>query len=150
MGEENHSSPARPPTPPVSFLTQPGHGVAGLLVISHLEIEARLVAAGSRAGEADLAVLDRFEEVTKRREFMLEFTLQPGEMYFLNNYTILHARTAFDDGDVEEDQRRHLLRLWLEAPGMRPVHPYVRGRGVSAVAGRTPSFDWASLTKNRN
>jgi hypothetical protein len=101
-------------------------------------------------GEADLAVLDRFEEVTKRPEFMLEFTLQPGEMYFLNNYTILHARTAFDDGDVEEDQRRHLLRLWLEAPGMRPVHPYVRGRGVSAVAGRTPSFDWASLTKNRN
>jgi hypothetical protein len=31
-------------------------------------------------------VLDHFEEVTKRPELMLEFTLQPGEMYFINNY----------------------------------------------------------------
>src|SRR5215813_4223522 len=67
--------------------------------------------------------LDRFEEVTKRAELMLEFTLQPGEMYFINNYTVLHARTAFDDGDAEDDQRRHLLRLWLEVAGMRPVYP---------------------------
>jgi hypothetical protein len=95
-------------------------------------------------------VLDRFEEVTKRPELMLEFTLQPGEMYFLNNYTILHARTAFDDGDAAEDERRHLLRLWLEVPDMRAVHPYTRGHGVNPVAGRTPSFDWASLTKNRS
>ena len=113
-------------------------------------IEAGEAAVGCPMGPAELAVLDRFEEVTKRRELMLEFTLQPGEMYFLNNYTILHARTAFDDGDAPEDERRHLLRLWLEAPDMRPVHPYTRGRGVRAVAGRTPSFDWASLTKNRS
>jgi alpha-ketoglutarate-dependent taurine dioxygenase len=113
-------------------------------------IEAGEAAVGRPMGNAELAVLDRFEEVTKRPEFMLEFTLQPGEMYFLNNYTILHARTAFDDGDVAEDQRRHLLRLWLEAPGMRPVHPYARGHGVRAVKGRTPSFDWARLTQNRN
>ena len=113
-------------------------------------IEAGEAAIGRPMGPAELGVLDCFEEVTKRPEFMLEFTLQPGEMYFLNNYTILHARTAFDDGDVEDDQRRHLLRLWLEAPGMRPVHPYMRGRGVKAVDGRTPSFDWSTLTKNRS
>ena len=35
--------------------------------------------------EAELAVLDHFEAVTKRPELMLEFTLQPGEMYFINN-----------------------------------------------------------------
>jgi phosphoglycerate dehydrogenase-like enzyme len=61
---------------------------------------------------------------------MLEFTLQPGEMYFINNYTILHARTAFDDFE-EEDRRRHLLRLWLEVPQMRPVHPYIRRNGIA-------------------
>jgi alpha-ketoglutarate-dependent taurine dioxygenase len=93
-------------------------------------------------GEPELAVLDRFEEVTKRPELMLEFTLRPGEMYFINNYTILHARTAFDDGDAEDDQRRHLLRLWLEVPGTRP--------GIEAVLGRTPLYDWSKLTKNRN
>jgi hypothetical protein len=78
--------------------------------------------------------------VTKRPELVLEFTLQPGEAYFINNYTILHARTAFDDGDAPEDARRHLLRLWLDAP-IRPVHPYIRSHGILPVAGRTPSFE---------
>ena len=113
-------------------------------------IEAGEAAAGRPMDEDDLAVLDRFEEITKRPDLMLEFKLQAGEMYFVNNYTILHARTAFDDGDAPDDERRHLLRLWLEVPGMRPVHPYVRGRGVKAVPGRTPSFDWSTLTKNRS
>jgi hypothetical protein len=86
-------------------------------------------------GEAELAVLDRFEEVTKRPELMLEYTLRLGEIYFINNYTILHARTAFDDGDVEEDRRRHLLRLWLDAPQMRPVHPHIKSGGIEAGPG---------------
>jgi len=96
-------------------------------------------------GPAERAIIDTFEAVTKRPELMLEFTLQPGEAYFINNYTILHARTAFDDGDAPEDARRHLLRLWLDAP-IRPVHPYIRSRGILPVAGRTPSFDWSSIT----
>jgi len=68
-------------------------------------VEAGEAAAGRPMGEAERAVLDHFEEVTKRPELMLEFTLKPGEIYFINNYTILHARTAFDDGDAEEDRR---------------------------------------------
>ena len=123
------------------------------------KVSARYVRTYVEAGEAavqrpmsaaELAVLDSFEEISKRPELMLDFTLRPGEIYFINNYTILHARTAFDDGDAEEDQRRHLLRLWLDVPGMRPVHPYIKKNGIEAVTGRTPSFDWASLTKNRN
>jgi hypothetical protein len=113
-------------------------------------VEAGEAAAGRPMAEDDLAVLDCFEEVTKRPDLMLEFTLQPGEMYFINNYTILHARTAFDDGDAEEDRRRHLLRLWLEVPAMRRVHPHIKRNGIEAVAGRTPSFDWSKLTKNRS
>jgi hypothetical protein len=113
-------------------------------------VEAGEAAAGRPMDDAELAVLDRFEEVTKRPDLMLEFTLRPGEMYFINNYTILHARTAFDDGNAEEDRRRHLLRLWLEVPGMRPVHPYIWKNGIAAVPGRTPSYDWSRLTKDRN
>lgn len=113
-------------------------------------VEAGEAAVGRQMDDRERAVLDRFEEVTKRPDLMLEFTLQPGEMYFINNYTILHARTAFDDGDVEDDQRRHLLRLWLEVPGMRPVHEYIRRGGIEAVVGRKPSYDWSKLTKNRN
>jgi hypothetical protein len=115
-------------------------------------VEAGETAVGRRMGEAELAVLDRFEAISKRPEWMLEFTLRPGEMYFLNNYTILHARTAFEDFE-EEDRRRHLLRLWLEAPWMRKVHPHVQlfegGAGIAAVTGRTPTFDWRPLTSDR-
>jgi hypothetical protein len=113
-------------------------------------VEAGEAAAGRPMGEAERAVLDHFEEVTKRPELMLEFTLQPGEIYFINNYTILHARTAFDDGDAEEDRRRHLLRLWLEVPEMRPVHPHIKSGGIEAVPGRMPSYDWSRLTNNRS
>jgi Taurine catabolism dioxygenase TauD, TfdA family len=112
-------------------------------------LEAGEAAAGRPMGPAERAVLDTFEAVTKRPELMLEFTLQPGDAYFINNYTILHARTAFDDGDAPEDARRHLLRLWLDAP-IRPVHPYIRSRGILPVAGRTPSFDWSSVTAVRH
>ena len=112
-------------------------------------IEAGEAAAGRPMGAAERAIIDTFEAVTKRSELMLEFTLQPGEAYFIDNYTILHARTAFDDGDAPEDARRHLLRLWLDAP-IRPVHPYIRSRGILPVAGRTPSFDWSSITAVRH
>jgi hypothetical protein len=91
-------------------------------------VEAGEAAAGRPMDEAELSVLDRFEEVTKRPELMLEFTLQPGEMYFINNYTILHARTAFDDGDGEEDRRRHLLGLAADA-ARSSAHQERRHRG---------------------
>ena len=111
-------------------------------------VDAGEAAVGRPMDAAERAVLDRFEELSKRPEVMLEFTLRPGEMYLINNYTILHARTAFEDWE-EEDGRRHLLRLWLEAPWMRRVHPHVHlfaGGGIAAVAGKTPSFDWSRLT----
>ena len=89
-------------------------------------VEAGEAAAGCPMGAAELAVLDHFEEVTKRPELMLEFTLQPGEIYFINNYTILHARTAF------EDARRRTgaasVAAMARSAQMRPVHPHIRER----------------------
>jgi len=38
----------------------------------------------------------------------------------------------------------------LEVPRMRVVHPHIRKNGIAAVPGRTPSYDWSRLTKNRN
>jgi len=39
--------------------------------------------------------------------------LQPGDMQFINNYHVLHARTAFED-HPEPGRKRFLKRLWLE------------------------------------
>jgi len=38
--------------------------------------------------------------------------LAPGDMQFLSNHTIAHARTAYQDF-ADPAARRHLLRLWL-------------------------------------
>jgi hypothetical protein len=38
---------------------------------------------------------------------------QPGDMQFVNNYHVLHGRTAYED-DRASGRVRHLKRLWLE------------------------------------
>jgi len=66
--------------------------------------------------------LDYFEMLAQRPDLRLEFQLQPGEMMVWNNFAMLHARTAFQDSEAHV---RHLLRLWLNVPGSRPVIPEV-------------------------
>ena len=45
---------------------------------------------------------------------------QPGDMQFLNNHVIYHARDAFAD-DAAAGRFRRLLRLWLAVPNSRPL-----------------------------
>lgn len=145
----------RPGDPPVTpHLVPIFSNVDGKVSVRYVRsyIEAGMAEVGSPVDDLDREILDFVEQTSKRSDVMLEFTLAPGEMYFLNNYTILHARTSFEDYE-EEDRRRHLLRLWLEVPGMRPVHPHINlfdGQGIAAVAGRTPTYDWKGLTVTRD
>ncbi len=55
-------------------------------------------------------------------ELQLKIDFEPGDIQFLNNYVILHSRTAFEDYP-EPDRRRHLLRLWLTVPGWNRLSP---------------------------
>ncbi|MBM3358300.1 MAG: TauD/TfdA family dioxygenase [Betaproteobacteria bacterium] len=55
-------------------------------------------------------------------ELKLNISFEPGDMQFLNNYVILHSRTAFEDYP-EPDRKRHLLRLWLTVPDGRRFSP---------------------------
>jgi hypothetical protein len=73
---------------------------------------------------ADLVeALDHFDAIKLRDSTGIHFMLERGEMFFLNNLTCLHARTAFEDHE-ETDRKRHLLRLWLKAtPYSRPFDP---------------------------
>ena len=41
--------------------------------------------------------------------------LAAGDIQWLSNHTVLHARTAYED-DPDPARRRHLLRLWLSLP----------------------------------
>tara|TARA_B100000963_G_C22448859_1_gene590129 strand:- start:281 stop:814 length:534 start_codon:yes stop_codon:yes gene_type:complete len=64
--------------------------------------------------------LDFLDEVCARKELHTRFTLQTGDMLFLNNWTTLHRRTAFEDFE-DPKRRRHLLRGWLSMPNSRPI-----------------------------
>jgi hypothetical protein len=66
------------------------------------------------------AALDFVEEVAARPELQFSFLMEPGEILFWHNFTVLHSRTAFTDS---EDRRRLLLRLWLHVPDGRAMHP---------------------------
>ena len=76
-------------------------------------IEAGHEKAGEPLTPARRAALDRLDEVLNRPALRAEFSLQPGQVYFINNRWILHNRTAFED-HPEPERRRHLVRLWLE------------------------------------
>jgi len=54
-------------------------------------------------------------------EACLEFRLRPGDMQFVNNHVIYHARTAYRD--AAEAGGRLLHRLWLSMPNSRALPP---------------------------
>jgi hypothetical protein len=62
-------------------------------------------------------------------DFNVYMDLQPGEMQFINNYHVLHGRTAYED-DVAGGYKRHLKRLWLATYALteRPGHFRALGR----------------------
>ena len=53
-------------------------------------------------------------------ELVLNMTFEPGDIQFLNNHLIYHARTNYEDYP-EKERKRLLLRLWLAVPGSRPL-----------------------------
>ncbi|WP_305880015.1 TauD/TfdA family dioxygenase [Siccirubricoccus soli] len=66
------------------------------------------------------AALDAFDRIALDPALMLEFHLQPGDIQFANNYTVLHARRGFEDYP-EPERRRLMLRLWLQDESLRRV-----------------------------
>jgi Taurine catabolism dioxygenase TauD, TfdA family len=75
-----------------------------------------------RLSHEDIEALDMFDALANDHELRLDMEFRPGDMQFLHNHTILHDRTAFEDWE-EPERKRHLLRLWLAAPGARPLPP---------------------------
>ncbi|HEX3952105.1 MAG TPA: TauD/TfdA family dioxygenase [Stellaceae bacterium] len=73
-----------------------------------------------KAGDAvmtplQIEALEELKRISSLPELYLDMTIAEGDMQFLNNRTILHGRTGYDDWP-EMARRRHLMRLWLHAP----------------------------------
>lgn len=73
-----------------------------------------------RLSQTQIEALDLFDDLANDPKLNLAMRLQPGDMQFVYNHSLLHDRTAFEDWP-DPAERRHLLRLWLTAPGDRPL-----------------------------
>ena len=82
----------------------------------------------------DLEALEMLDTLANDSDLRLDMELRPGDMQFLHNHTVLHDRTAFLDWP-EPERKRHLLRLWLAAPGARPLPPVFAERYGSTTIG---------------
>jgi len=78
------------------------------------------------------AALDLFDEVLNEPTMSLRMTLEPGDMQFVHNHSLLHDRTGFLDDPASP---RHLLRLWLSVPGDRALPPVFAQRFGSVEVG---------------
>ena len=78
--------------------------------------------------------LDYLDFVCERTELQKRLTMQKGEILMLNNWTLLHRRTAFED-HPDSKRKRHLLRVWLSVPNSRPLHDSFAENFGSTIAG---------------
>jgi hypothetical protein len=93
--------------------------------------------------EAARAAMDRVDALCADPQHHVAMQLAPGDMQFVNNYHVLHARAGYTD-DRARGKVRHLKRLWLETELLAPEDKPERFRlgGTSswwARKGRTKS-----------
>tara|TARA_Y100000588_G_scaffold391554_1_gene500528 strand:+ start:1232 stop:2275 length:1044 start_codon:yes stop_codon:yes gene_type:complete len=87
-------------------------------------IHAAATQRNTRLTRTEVNALDLLDEVAQSPDIMLEIDLQPGDISIINNYTVMHARTPFENDPIN-GRVRHLLRLWLTVSQSRPVVPEI-------------------------
>jgi alpha-ketoglutarate-dependent taurine dioxygenase len=110
------------------------------------------IVAGHRARnipltEIEIEALNAFDKLATAPEHRLAFFLERGDMIVMNNYTVMHARTSFTNYP-EPERKRHLVRLWLDAPGFRNVPAEYNFHGVNGVPrqeGRRATLNFRKL-----
>jgi hypothetical protein len=104
-------------------------------------------AAGVELTPIELAAMDLFDAVARAPENRLAFYLERGDMFVLNNYTVMHARTGFTNFP-EPERKRLLVRLWLDADGFRDVpeeFKFFATNGVPRQDGKRATYDFKKL-----
>jgi hypothetical protein len=76
-------------------------------------IEAGHEKAAQPLTTAQTRALEVLDQVLDDPALQVDLDLRPGDMFFINNRTVLHNRSAFED-HADTGQRRHYVRLWLQ------------------------------------
>ncbi|HSR55226.1 MAG TPA: TauD/TfdA family dioxygenase [Alphaproteobacteria bacterium] len=87
--------------------------------------------------QAQKDAIDMFQSLAD--ELAVDIPFEEGDFQILCNHVMLHSRRAFEDWP-EQAEKRHLFRLWIQNPGIRPIPDLVREgyKGIE-VAGFKPS-----------
>jgi alpha-ketoglutarate-dependent taurine dioxygenase len=85
-----------------------------------IEAGAELVGAPLDAEGRD--AVEAMRLVVESPELWVEFTIERGQVQYLNNREFAHSRTDFQDAP-EPDRKRHLVRVWTREEGRRTFHP---------------------------
>ena len=78
-----------------------------------------------RISEPAERAMQRIDAMTQDPGYNVFMDLEPGDMQFVNNYHVVHARTAYED-DRSAGRVRHLKRLWLETRVLEERPAYFR------------------------
>lgn len=65
-----------------------------------------------RLRPTQIEALDMLDELAQDPAIYMAMEFLPGDLQFVSNHSVFHARTAYEDWP-EVERRRHLLRLWL-------------------------------------
>jgi hypothetical protein len=108
-------------------------------------IEAsRRHADAPRPSDAAREAMNRVDAMCADPQYHVSMTMHPGDMQFVNNYHVLHARDAYVD-DRPNGRIRHLKRLWLETDILADEQKPERFR-----LGRTGSSHWSAKGRTKS
>lgn len=85
-------------------------------------VESAQAKTGIYLSKVGIEAYDLMDSLLHDENMHFDMMLEPGDMQFVNNYTVLHSRTVYEDYD-EPERKRHLLRLWLTMPNGREIAP---------------------------
>jgi hypothetical protein len=108
---EADAGPGEPPYFPFPICRY-DNGRLGTLYIGWYIRDAQRFPEVPRLTAGQLELLNLIDSVANQEAFFLDMDFEPGDMQFLKNAVILHARTEYEDWEAPE-RKRHLLRLWL-------------------------------------
>jgi hypothetical protein len=81
-------------------------------------INAAAVRRNVPFNDVEQAILDFFDDTA--RKLSLPIKMQPGDVYFANNYTVLHGRDSYEEtADAPLEHKRLFLRVWFNIPEVR-------------------------------
>jgi hypothetical protein len=88
---------------------------------NHTLVENAEDLEGKRIDQAGRDALTAMSAIMNSPAHWVEFTIEKGQLQYLNNRLFAHSRTPFRDAD-EPERKRHLLRLWNRDEGRQTFH----------------------------